>query len=164
MMLTKLQHVVCRRSHSPIRGLARLAPTGTNAAARGGKIETRTRDFITAAAAIVVVVDVFASKLEHCEFRRFWIFVPLLVVVTTLRMNWTGSSETERRCLSVRPSALPRWRGGAQSLLLFFSSSSSLPRLVPQVTHCYSLQVACRSNNTQICDSSLMMCQSRKMS
>ena len=73
MRMTKLKHVVCRRSHSPIRGLARLAPTGTNAAARGGggggKIETRTRDFITAtAAAIVVVVDVFASKLEHCEF------------------------------------------------------------------------------------------------
>ena len=160
MMLTKLQHVVCRRSHSPIRGLARLAPTGTNAAARGGKIETRTRDFITAVTAAAIVV-VFASKLEHCEFRRFWIldFVPLLVVVTTLRMNWTGSSETERRCLSVRPSVRRAFLLGAQSLLLFFSSS--LPRLVPQVTHCYSLQVACRSNNTQICDSCLMMCQSR---
>ena len=133
----------------------------------GGKIETRTRDFITAAAAaIVVVVDVFASKLEHCEFRRFWIldFVPLLVVVTTLRMNWTGSSETERRCLSVRPSALPRWRRAISSTLFLLLLSSSLPRLVPQVTHCYSLQVACRSNNTQICDSSLIMCQSWKMS
>ena len=164
-MMTKLKHVECRRrSHSPIRGLARLAPTGTNAAARGGKIETRTRDFITAVTAAAIVV-VFASKLEHCEFRRFWIldFVPLLVVVTTLRMNWTGSSETERTalsvCSSVRPSCL--LGGGAQSLLLFFSSS--LPRLVPQVTHCYSLQVAGRSDNTAICDSSLMMCQSRMM-
>ena len=115
-MMTKLKHVECRRrSHSPIRGLARLAPTGTNAAAQsgGGKIETRTRDFITAVTAAAIVV-VFASKLEHCEFRRFWIldFVPLLVVVTTLRMNWTGSSETERTalsvCSSVRPSSAAR--------------------------------------------------------
>ena len=167
-MMTKLKHVECRRrSHSPIRGLARLAPTGTNAAAQsgrggGGKIETRTRDFITAVTAAAIVV-VFASKLEHCEFRRFCIldFVPLLVVVTTLRMNWTGSSKTERTALSVCSSVRPPCLlvgGGAQSLLLFFSSS--LPRLVPQVTHCYSLRVAGRSNNTAICDSSLMMCQS----
>ena len=166
MMMTKLKHVECRRrSHSPIRGLARLAPTGTNAAAQsgGGKIETRTRDFITAA-----IVVVFASKLEHCEFRLFWILYFGAVAccchnspdeLDRLLRNRTNGVV----CLFVRPSVRRAFLlgGGAQSLLLFFSSS--LPRLVPQVTHCYSLQVAGRSDNTAICDSSLRMCQSWKL-
>ena len=40
-------------------------------------------------------------------------------------MNWTGSSETERRCLSVRPSVVPRRRRAISStLFLLFASSA----------------------------------------
>ena len=52
----------------------------------------------------------------------------MLVVVTTLRMNWTGSSETERTalsvCSSVRPSCLPPRRAISSTLFLLFASSA----------------------------------------